>query len=103
MENELTLKRFTDVRRELGYTQADFAALLGVSNTTADIERGRTKLSGKVVSELPLFWFWYKLAKLRVLSYQLLQRARRENRLARGAELRWRRQGAGRVPAPAAR
>ena len=52
MENELTLKRFTDLRRELGYTQADFAALIGVSNTTADIERGRTKLSGKVVSEL---------------------------------------------------
>ncbi|MGB3152681.1 MAG: helix-turn-helix domain-containing protein, partial [Maribacter sp.] len=49
MENELTLKRFTDIRRELGYTQADFAGLLGVSNTTADIERGRTKLSGKVV------------------------------------------------------
>jgi len=36
----------------LGYTQAEFAALIGVSNTTADIERGRTKLSGKVVSEL---------------------------------------------------
>ncbi|PIB23797.1 DNA-binding protein [Maribacter sp. 4U21] len=52
MENELTLKRFTAIRRELGYTQAEFAALIGVSNTTADIERGRTKLSGKVVSEL---------------------------------------------------
>ena len=52
MENEITLKRFTDVRRELGYTQAEFAALLGVSNTTADIERGRTKLSGRVVAEL---------------------------------------------------
>ncbi len=52
MENELTIKRFTDVRRELGYTQAEFADLLGVKNTTADIERGRTKLSGKVVSEL---------------------------------------------------
>ncbi len=52
MENELTLKRFTDIRRDLGYTQVEFAALLGVSNTTADIERGRTKLSGKVVSEL---------------------------------------------------
>jgi len=52
MENELTLKRFTDIRRDLGYTQAEFAALLGVSSTTADIERGRTKLSGKVVSEL---------------------------------------------------
>lgn len=52
MENELTLKRFIDIRRDLGFTQAEFAALLGVSNTTADIERGRTKLSGKVVSEL---------------------------------------------------
>jgi phage repressor protein C with HTH and peptisase S24 domain len=52
MENELTLKRFTEVRRDLGYTQADFAKLLGVKNTTADIERGRTKLSGKVVAEL---------------------------------------------------
>ena len=52
MENEITLKRFTEVRRELGFTQAEFAQLLGISNTTADIERGRTKLSGKVVAEL---------------------------------------------------
>jgi phage repressor protein C with HTH and peptisase S24 domain len=52
MENDLTLKKFTDIRRDLGHTQAEFAKLLGVSNTTADIERGRTKLSGKVVSEL---------------------------------------------------
>ncbi|KQC29023.1 XRE family transcriptional regulator [Flagellimonas eckloniae] len=52
MENELTLKRFIEIRRELGHTQSEFAKLLGISNTTADIERGRTKLSGKVVSEL---------------------------------------------------
>ncbi|MFS4418433.1 XRE family transcriptional regulator [Maribacter sp. 2307ULW6-5] len=52
MENEVTLKRFLEIRRELGHTQAEFAALLGVSNTTADIERGRTKLSGKVITEL---------------------------------------------------
>ncbi|RKR13180.1 phage repressor protein C with HTH and peptisase S24 domain [Maribacter vaceletii] len=52
MENEAILKRFTDLRRELGYTQSDFAKQIGVSNTTADIERGRTKLSGKVVVEL---------------------------------------------------
>ncbi|WP_425237156.1 XRE family transcriptional regulator [Ulvibacterium sp.] len=52
MENEIALKRFTDLRRELGHTQAEFAKLIGVSNTTADIERGRTKLSGKVVTEL---------------------------------------------------
>ena len=52
MENEITLKRFTEIRRDLGYTQAEFAALIGVTNTTADIERGRTKLSGKIVVEL---------------------------------------------------
>ncbi|SIS69687.1 Phage repressor protein C, contains Cro/C1-type HTH and peptisase s24 domains [Zobellia uliginosa] len=52
MENEITLKRFIEVRRDLGYTQAEFAKLLGLSSTTADIERGRTKLSGKVVMEL---------------------------------------------------
>ncbi len=52
MENELTIKRFIQIRHELGFTQAEFANLIGVSNTTADIERGRTKLSGKVVAEL---------------------------------------------------
>lgn len=52
MENDITIKRFTETRRELGYTQAEFAELLGISNTTADIERGRTKLSGRVVAEL---------------------------------------------------
>lgn len=52
MENELTVKRFIEVRRTLGYTQSEFATLLGVSNTTADLERGKTKLSGKVVAEL---------------------------------------------------
>ena len=52
MENELTVKRFTEIRRELGYTQSEFAQLLGISNTTADIERGRTKLSGMVVAQL---------------------------------------------------
>ncbi len=52
MENELTIKRFIEIRRELGYTQAEFASMLGIPNTTADIERGRTKLSGKVVVEM---------------------------------------------------
>ena len=52
MEQENTIKRFTEVRRDLGYTQAEFAQLLGIANTTADIERGRTKLSGKLVMEL---------------------------------------------------
>ncbi|ADY30603.1 MULTISPECIES: XRE family transcriptional regulator [Cellulophaga] len=48
----IEVKRFTEVRRDLGFTQAEFAKLLGISSTTADIERGRTKLSGKVVTEL---------------------------------------------------
>ena len=52
MEQEITIKRFIEVRRDLGYTQADFAQMLGVANTTADIERGRTRLSGKLVMEL---------------------------------------------------
>jgi phage repressor protein C with HTH and peptisase S24 domain len=52
MENDLTLKRFIEIRRDKGYTQAEFAKILGLSSTTADIERGRTKLSGKVVVEL---------------------------------------------------
>lgn len=52
MENELTIKRFIEIRRDLGYTQVEFASMLGIPNTTADIERGRTKLSGKVVVEM---------------------------------------------------
>ena len=52
MENESTIKRFAEIRRDLGFTQAEFAEKLGISNTTADIERGRTKLSGRVVAEL---------------------------------------------------
>ncbi|VAW09819.1 FIG00652636: hypothetical protein [hydrothermal vent metagenome] len=61
MENEIILKRFSHIRRELGHTQAEFAKILGISNTTADIERGRTKLSGKVVVEL------FKLFKINPL------------------------------------
>lgn len=70
MENELILKRFSEIRRDLGHTQTEFAKLLGVSNTTADIERGKTKLSGKVVAELlrqfkinPLWLFGMSEAK----------------------------------------
>lgn len=48
----IEIKHFKEVREENNYTQAEFAALLGINNSTADIERGRTKLSGKVVSEL---------------------------------------------------
>ena len=45
-------KRFKQIREELGHTQQQFATLLGTSNIIADIERGKTKISGKIVMEL---------------------------------------------------
>lgn len=45
-------QRFKKVREELGFTQQGFATHLGIGATTADIERGKTKLSGKVVMQL---------------------------------------------------
>lgn len=52
MELPLQIKRFKAIREENNFTQVEFAAKLGVKKTTADIERGRTRLSGKVVKEL---------------------------------------------------
>lgn len=46
------IKRFKEIRESKGYTQQAFAALLGVKNSTADIERGKSKISGKIVMEL---------------------------------------------------
>ncbi|WP_373057149.1 XRE family transcriptional regulator [Zunongwangia sp. H14] len=48
----IEIKHFKEVREENNFTQTEFAEVLGVKNSTADIERGRTKLSGKVVAEL---------------------------------------------------
>jgi SOS-response transcriptional repressor LexA len=45
-------KRFKQIREELGHTQQHFAQLLGTSNIIADIERGKTKISGKIVMQL---------------------------------------------------
>ena len=45
-------KRFKQIREELGHTQQQFAHLLGTSNIIADIERGKTKISGKIVMQL---------------------------------------------------
>lgn len=45
-------KRFKQLREELGHTQQSFAALLEAGTTTADIERGKTKISGKIVAIL---------------------------------------------------
>lgn len=54
MEQSLSIeaRRFKKVREEQNYTQQSFADLLGIGATTADIERGKTKISGKVVMEL---------------------------------------------------
>lgn len=49
---EISAERFVQVRKKLGLTQSEFASALGIPNTTADIERGRTRLSGWVVCEL---------------------------------------------------
>lgn len=48
----IEIERFKEIREENRYTQREFAAILGIKNSTADIERGKTKLSGKVVSDL---------------------------------------------------
>lgn len=45
-------KRFKQLREELRHTQQSFAELLGIGTTTADIERGKTKITGKVIMEL---------------------------------------------------
>lgn len=49
---ELTIQRFKQIREEQRCTQSDFAKLLGINNSTADIERGKTKISGEIVSKL---------------------------------------------------
>jgi len=52
--NDITgdVRRFKQIREEQQLTQTEFAEALGIKNSTADIERGRTKLSGQVVTEL---------------------------------------------------
>lgn len=52
MELPLQIKRFKQIRDENHLTQVEFAEKLGLKNSTADIERGRTKLSGQVIKEL---------------------------------------------------
>ena len=44
--NELAAKRFKQIRETHGATQKEFAELLGIKNNIADIERGRTKITG---------------------------------------------------------
>ncbi|HPF11984.1 MAG TPA: LexA family transcriptional regulator [Flavobacteriaceae bacterium] len=48
----IEIQRFKKIREEHHYTQHAFADLLGIKGSTADIERGKTKLSGHVVMQL---------------------------------------------------
>lgn len=50
--NTIEAKRFKQLRIELGYTQQAFANILEIGSTTADIERSKTKITGKVVAGL---------------------------------------------------
>ena len=52
MAIEQEYKRFKQIREELNVTQSAFAEQLGIGATTADIERGRTRIPGYVVKEL---------------------------------------------------
>lgn len=48
----IEIQRFKQIRDEHNLTQVEFAESLGINNSTADIERGKTKLSGIVVAQL---------------------------------------------------
>ncbi|MEX0995764.1 MAG: LexA family transcriptional regulator [Flavobacteriaceae bacterium] len=54
MSSELSIdaQRFKIIREEFRYTQQAFAELLGIPSTTADIERGKTKIAGYVLVAL---------------------------------------------------
>ena len=69
-EQPSEIRRFKEIREDHGLTQAEFATALGIKHSTADIERGRTKLSGQVVTELlriyevnPLWLYGYSNQK----------------------------------------
>ena len=47
-----TAQRFALLRKELGFTQAEFGVYLALSGSSADIERGKTKVPGFVVAKL---------------------------------------------------
>lgn len=60
-EAQIAAKRFKQIREEQGQTQAGFAKILGMKGSTADIERGKTKVPGWVVAEL---MEWYQINPL---------------------------------------
>ena len=48
----LEIQRFKQIREEHNFTQTEFAEVLHIKNSTSDIERGKTKLSGQVIMML---------------------------------------------------
>lgn len=52
MELSIVARRFKVLRQELGFTQSAFAQRLGLNNTTADIERDRSKPAGWLIAKL---------------------------------------------------
>ena len=50
--NDLAAKRFKQIRESNGATQKEFAEILGIKNNIADIERGRTKITGYTLVRL---------------------------------------------------
>jgi len=50
--NELAAKRFKQIRESGNLTQKQFAEALGIRNVVADIERGRTKITGFAIAKL---------------------------------------------------
>ena len=49
MSLSIEAKRFKEIREALGLTQSQFAAELEIKSTTAEIERGRIRITGRVV------------------------------------------------------
>lgn len=52
MNLSIEAQRFKQIREELGLTQTQFATELGVKSTTAEIERGRIRITGMVITLL---------------------------------------------------
>lgn len=52
IEIPIEAQRFKMLREELRYTQQSFAKIVGIPTTTADIERGKTKIAGFVIVAL---------------------------------------------------
>ncbi|MFT4699028.1 MAG: SOS-response transcriptional repressor LexA [Flavobacteriaceae bacterium] len=79
LEIPIEAKRFKKVREDLKFTQHTFAKMLSIKGSTVDIERGKTKLTGKVVMKLlhlyqinPLWLYGESYQKIIALSNENL-------------------------------